>query len=333
MKSTDFFTNPVAVFLFCLLSMQSIAAEVVNEGISAFNEGRYPSAEVYFLSKLKDPAYVNDSLIYLSKIDLQKGDSGTAVKHIDQALLIEPNNAEELLAAGDAYCGHAQKSSIFTALKLAKKCIAQYDAAVNLEPDNTAALMAAIKFHMDAPSIAGGSVKRGNELMERLARLSPEDTNVYKIYLLSKEGKVKEALALADELSQKEFKAAENQYTVALYYKEKKLFGKSKMLFEPLLTWKEAPKNRWHINDSYLQLGEVFLAEGKDTNEGIRLIEEYKKKNNDPNDVHYFWSTWSLAKGYKSIGQAPKYAELVKIIKSMHYKKNQAFAKEFDASI
>jgi tetratricopeptide (TPR) repeat protein len=333
MKSTIFFTRSVTALLVSLFSIQNMATEVVNDGISAFNEGRYQSAEAFFLSKLKETAYANESLFYLSKIDLQKGDTETAVKHIDQALLIEPNNAEELLASGDAYCSHAQKSSIFTALKFAKKCIAQYDSAVNMEPENATALLAAIKFHMEAPSIAGGSAKRGNELMDRLVRLSPEDANVYKIYLLDKDGKEKNALALADELSQKGLKAAENQYAIAHYYKDKKLFAQSKALLEPLLTWKETPKNRWHINDSYLQLGEIFLAEGKDNNQGIRLIEEYKKKNNNPNDIHYFWSTWSLAKGYKALGQSAKYDELVKSIKSMDYKKDTAFAKEFDKNI
>lgn len=304
-----------------------------NDGVTEFNNGRYSEAETYFLLKLKEPTLKNESLMYLSKIAMEKGDTDTAIKYIEQALAIEQNSIEELILSGDIYCGIAQKSSIFTALKLAKACITQYDAAVDLAPDNIDALVPAAKFHLNAPSIVGGSTKRGNELLNRLSRLSPEDADTIRLLLVEKEKGTVNAVALADELSKKGFRSAENQYQIAHYYKEKNLYAKAQPLFEPLLSWKETPKNRWFINDSWLQLGEIFLIEGKDLSQGVKLIETYKKKNSNPRDVHYFWSTWSLAKGYKALGEKDKYDTLVKIIKSEDYKQNKAFAKEFESSI
>ncbi|HOY22506.1 MAG TPA: hypothetical protein PK002_05095 [Cellvibrio sp.] len=325
----------LSLFILCVSSVFAADSNQsqLEEGVSAFNDGDYKKAENYFLLKLNNKNLKNESLMYLSKISLVKNDSESAVNYIEQALLMEPTNAEELLLSGDAYCAQAQKSSIFTALKLAKKCIAQYDTAVSQYPDNIAALVSSVKFHLGAPSIAGGSTKKGNEFLVRLSQLSPEDADTYKVLSLEKEGRASDALALADKLAKNGFKSAENQYEVARYFKERKLYIKAKELFEPLLTWKETQKNKWFLNDSLLQLGEIFIAEGADINQGIKLIESYKKKNTNSHDVHYFWSTWSLAKGYKAIGQKDKYDVLVRNIKSEDYKKNSAFAKEFESNI
>lgn len=340
-KAAWFFDNScIARFISgCLIlslgffAAPSLAASSINDGVAAFNAGRYQDAQAYFYAARKEPLWANESLIYLSKINLHMGDAQNAVKYIDQALLVEPNPAEEMVAAGMAYCALAQQSSIFTALKMAKTCIAHYEAALTQEPANTSALSAAMKFHMDAPSIAGGSVKRGSELLERLAKISPEDVNTYKIHLLDKENKKNAALALADSLSLQGFKSAENQYAVAQYYKENQQLAKSKALFEPLLNWQETPQNRWYLQDAYLQLGELYLAEGSNPEQSIKLIEAYKKKNTNPGDKHYFWSTWSLAKAYKAAGQIAKYDELVKAIKTMNYKKDAAFSKDFEAGV
>jgi tetratricopeptide (TPR) repeat protein len=314
-------------------AVDSQQAEVVNDGVAAFNEGHYQDAEHYFLTRLKEPGFKNEALIYLSRIDVEKGNTENAVKYIEQALLIEPTNVEELILSGDIYCAHAQKSSMFTALKMAKKCIGQYDAAVNADSENVTALFMATRYYLGAPSIAGGSTTKGNEYLARLSLLSPELADTYRVQLHEREGRAKDALVLADELSKKGFKSAENQYEIAKYYRDKKLYSKAKALFEPLLAWKKTQKNKWCINDSLLQLGEILIIEGTDIKQGITLIENYKKVNNNPSDVHYFWSTWSLAKGYKAIGEKNKYDELVKKIKSEDYKKNSDFVKEFESSI
>lgn len=327
------------VVLFLALSFSYVFAieekptEAANEGITAFNANQYQKAEDYFLLKLKEPSAKNESLKYLSRIALEKGDNETAIKYIEQALSIEPTNAEELLLSGDIYCNQAQRSSVFSALKLAKKCIAQYEAAVTMEPENIAALVSATRYHLNAPAIVGGSTKKGNEYLERLSRLSPEDAGICKMPLVEKESGESKAIALADELSKKGFKSAENQYQIAHYYKQKKLYGKAKVLFEPLLTWEKTPKNKWFLNDSLLQLGELYLVDGNDPSQSIKLIERYKQNNSNPHDMHYFWSTWSLAKAYKSQGNNDKYEALVKSIKSENYKENSAFAKEFESAI
>ena len=321
------------VYAGCVFSMDDELTADHSEGISAFDAGNYTEAEKYFLKQLKEPGAKNEALMYLSKIAWENGDGKVAVSYIEKALAIAPTNIDELLLSGNIYCGQAQKASLFSALKMAKKCIAQYEAAVKMDGENINALVAAIRFYVEAPSIAGGSTKKAKAFLERLHRLSPEEADIYSIQILEVEGDSQSALQLADELSKQGFQSAISQYKVAHYYRDKKHYDKALTLFEALSEMTATPDNQWQVNDSLLQLGEIYILKGNDVNKGIELIEQYKEVNNDPQDIHYFWSSWSLAKGYKAVGQQEKYEALVKKIKAEDYKQDSAFAKDFEANI
>lgn len=273
----------------------------------------------------------NASLIKMSQMALENGDPGSAIEHIEKALALEPTNADEIVLSGDIYCNKAQNSSMFSALKFAKKCIAQYETAVNLEPENIKALVSAVRFHMEAPSIAGGSEEKGKLFLERLTVLSPEDADTCRIQLFLRQDNINAALELAETLSEKGFNSARNQYDVAHFYRNSERYDKAAALFEPLTVWPETPENKWHVTDSLLQLGEILLINNSNVSKSIELIEKYKEKNTNPRDVHYFWSTWSLAKAYRAAGNSEKYTILVKKIKSENYKENKPFAKRFKA--
>lgn len=318
---------------FYVLANESVVIETEDQGLVAFIEGRYQEAKDYFTKQLLNPAQKNKSLIYLSRIALDMGDTETAVEHIETALTLEPNTAEEIVLSGDIYCSQAQQSSMFSALGLAKKCIAQYDSAVKQFPGDANGLVAAMRFYLEAPGFAGGSSKKGKELLARLDKLSPEDANTYHVFLLEKEGKTDAAMALADKLSQQEFQSVQNQYELARFYRDKTLYVKAQPLFESLLSWPATPHNKWYVNDSLLQLGEILLAQKQDIQRSIELMEQYKQKNSNPHDQHYFWSTWSLAQAYKANGNDDKYAFLVKQIQAEDYKKNADFAKRFETGI
>ncbi|MDR7091257.1 tetratricopeptide repeat protein [Cellvibrio fibrivorans] len=304
-----------------------------NPGVVAFSQGRYQEAEDYFSQQLANPVQKNDSLIYLSRIAVDTGRVEAAVEHIEAVLKLEPNTAEEIVLAGDIYCNQAQQSSMFSALGLAKKCIAHYEAAVQQFPENTHALASAMRFYFEAPGFACGSSKKGDELLARLDKLSPEDANIYRVFLLEKEGKSDAAMALADKLSQQQFQSARNQYELARFYRDKNQLAHAMPLYESLRNKPATLENKWYVNDSLLQLGEILLAEKQDIRRSIELMEEYKQKNNNPHDQHYFWSSWSLAQAYKANGNEAKYALLVKQIQTEDYAKNPEFAKRFEAGI
>ena len=303
---------------------------ILDQGLAAFDQGNHKQAENIFLKQMDEPDQKNQALIYLSWLQLSQGKTEPAIEYIEQALKVVPNTAEELMLSGDIYCNHAQRASIFKALKMAKTCIAQYEEAVKLEPENVDAVMTAMQFYLAAPSVAGGSTEKGNALLEKLKTLSPEHASTYQIAELDRAKKTDAALVLADELVKKGFNSATNQYMIAHFYRDKKQYEKALPLFASMDKFSETTRNRWFIRDSLLQRGEILMMDNRDVAQAIKLIEQYKQKNKNPGDPHYFWSTWSLAKAYKLAGNHSKYDELIAQIESEDYEGNKEFAKQFE---
>lgn len=304
-----------------------------DEGLSALYQREYDVAEKYFLKKIEESSSNNHALMYLSFTYMTTRKTEQAVDYIEKALAITPNSVEELILSGDVYCNHAQNSSMFSALKMAKKCIAQYDSAVKQDGKSVDALVSAMQFYLTVPSLAGGSTEKGNALLETLKTLSPEHATTYQVAELDRAKKTDAALALADDLIKKDFSSAINQYLIAHFYRDKKQYDKALPLFASINKFPETLKNRWFIDDSLLQQGEILMIDNRDLPQAIKLIEEYKDKNRNPGDIHYFWSSWSLAKAYKAAGNGAKYDQLVSQIKSEDYKRDKAFANEFEDAI
>src|SRR5690606_27257873 len=162
---------------------------------------------------------------------------------------------------------------------------------------------------------------------------SPEHCIAVNIDWHEKEEGREAALKLADQLAAKGFQFPQNQYDLAKYYKHVKAYDKALPLFENLSTREKTYQSQWVINDSLLQAGEIHIEKGENIAKGIKLIEAYKQVNNNPHDVHYFWSTWSLAKGYKAIGQHDNEHARVSEIQADDYTRDEAFAKEVKAAI
>lgn len=326
-----FLTSAVLAALVSFGSVSLLANELgaVNQGFAAFDQGKPQEAEAIFTKLIESPEYKSQGLMYLGWLNMAQGKTESAIEYIEQALKVEPNTAEELTLSGDIYCNHAQRSSMFTALKMAKKCIAQYEEALKLEPENVDVLMTTMQFYLGAPSIAGGSSEKGNALLEKLKTLSPEHAATYKVAELDRAEKTDEALALADELTKKGFNAATNQYMIAHFYRDKKHYDKALPLFASMDKFSETIRNRWFIRDSLLQQGEILMMDNRNLSKAIQLMEDYKQKNSNPGDPHYFWATWSLAKAYMAAGNQGKYDELVAQIESENYETNKEFSKQF----
>src|SRR5690606_27479223 len=116
----------------------------------------------------------NATLFYLAQLSLAQGDEDAAKDHIESSLEIFPNSSEEHKLAGDIYCNIAKNSSVFSALKLAKKCIASYEMAIEEDAQNAKALMTAMAFLYEAPGIAGGDKEKAKHYLDLLAQVSPE---------------------------------------------------------------------------------------------------------------------------------------------------------------
>ena len=85
-----------------------------------------------------------------------RGDFDKAVEHLEKAVAKSPQNARYHYQLGNAYGQSAASSGMFSAMSRAKKARAEWERAIQLDPDFIPARFSLLEFYSIAPSIAGG---------------------------------------------------------------------------------------------------------------------------------------------------------------------------------
>lgn len=311
-----------------------IPAATADAALDALNANHLDEARTLLLQQLPKTETKNATLTYLGKVEFHAGDYDKSIDYLQQAIAVDPNSAMDYLLLGRSYGSKAQTSSIFSALGLAKKCIASFETAHSLDAKNIEILQALVEYHSAAPAIVGGSQEKLSQYLAELKKISPEMAAIYEINNLEKDKKHDQAVKLALDLKQQKKIPVTTQFSLAHYFKENKLYPEAEDVLEKLITVpvtaQTTIEDRWYISDASLQLGEVFLATNKQLDRAITLVKDFQAKNNNPKDIHYLWAFWSLAKIYKANGNLDKYQSEVAHIKTLDYKQNKYFAKQFE---
>ena len=102
-----------------------------------------------------NPAH-GDIQFYLGRLALQRNDAAPAVVYLEKAAALSPRDSRIHHRLGDAYGLSARKAGLFAQMGWAKKCLAAYEKAVALNPENIEARSALLNYYLLAPSMVGG---------------------------------------------------------------------------------------------------------------------------------------------------------------------------------
>lgn len=185
--------------LICLAAATTLSAGDVGQALALFNERRYAESEPLFRELAHSQPNDASVAYHLGILAIRRGDSDLAVESLERAITLEPGNARYQNAAGDAYGIAALRAGMLSKLGLARRCLAAYERAVALEPDNVAFRMSLMSFHVQAPSIVGGGTSRAREQAEEIAKRDPYRGAIARASLLMREKRWEEAFATIDE--------------------------------------------------------------------------------------------------------------------------------------
>ena len=116
-----------------------------------------------------------------------------AVEAGEKAVAESPESAPAHSWLGRAYGQKAIHASLFTQMGWAKKCRAQFEKAVALDPKDTDARIDLVQYYANAPGIVGGGKDKAREQIQALAALDPARAALMSGYVLEKEKKDAEA--------------------------------------------------------------------------------------------------------------------------------------------
>ena len=320
----------------------SVKSSPNNMGVRLFNSHNYEHAKKYFEQNLsKDSSDYESNLVYLARIAIGNQDPKHAKKLIDSALKISPNTAEEHEVAAQAYCLYARNVSIFKALKFGKECGRHYNAAAEIEKHDHNMLRNAIHFHLEAPSIAGGSKASARQYIAELKALSEPASHIFDVLMLDQQDG-ESALEHASIYAKYDYHNPRYLYDLARFYRDKSQNSQALALFERLLhrySTKDGiakslklsaeydiytnDEAQWFINDSLFQIGELLLADDTQLEKSEELLAKYIATNTDSFDPHYLWARWSLAKNFykqKKFTEFEKMVDHIESLEKLHHK-------------
>ncbi len=143
-------------FLFCALASAAFDPTAFNAAVELYNQHKLLEAQQAFAILAAANPGNADIQFYLGRLALQRDDQEKAVAHLEKAVELSPGDSRFHLRLGDAYGLTAQKAGFFSQLSWAKKCQAEYEKAIELDPKNIDARWSLMEYCRQAPSIVGG---------------------------------------------------------------------------------------------------------------------------------------------------------------------------------
>lgn len=136
------------------------------------------------------------ALYHLGLLALRAADTDGAIKYLEKAVALEPDQVDYLLNLADAYGGKVGSAGVFTQVRLAGKIRELLERAVRLAPANPETRAALVLFYSQAPALVGGGTDKAHAQADALSALDPLRGRLAKAGIYGREKKYDEAFAL-----------------------------------------------------------------------------------------------------------------------------------------
>ena len=240
----------------------ALPATPLTEAIGLFRARKMPEAQAAFAKiAAAEPANA-EAAQYLGLLALMRNDSEQAVQWLEKATQLAPTNSYYCRLLGDAYGQSAGKAGVFSKFGFAKKCLACYNRAIELDPNNLEARNGRVEYYRLAPAIVGGGMDKAYAEAAEIRRRDPLRGATVLGNLYIGEKKYAEAFALLDEL------IAQDSANQALLY----------------------------------QVGRLAAISGQQLDRGEASLKEYFHHEPTPNEPPLYNAHWRLGTLYERKG-------------------------------
>ena len=152
-----------------------LSAQTINDGIALIEQAKFTEARSLFEQMLKDDDknaelhYRLGSILY--NRNYKDRNVEEAVDHLEEAVDLNPKNADYQFLYGAALGEKTQHAGVFKKAFLAPKIKEAFARAVELNPNLVQARYGLAQYYLMAPSIMGGDEEKGwkeiNEIIKR----------------------------------------------------------------------------------------------------------------------------------------------------------------------
>lgn len=158
-----------------LVLSTSVLSQTLEEGILLFEKEQFGESKKVFEQLLKNDPNNAPSLYYLGRIAFEENEHKEALEWFEKALAKKSDSPLFTMWVGNALGRMAQNASVFKKAGYAKKCIAHYEKAIELDPTFIPARFRAIDFYVEAPGMVGGGRDKAETQVEEIESIDPKE--------------------------------------------------------------------------------------------------------------------------------------------------------------
>ncbi len=196
-------------------TMLSAGAGDFERAVELYRDRHYGEAQPIFERIVAEDPQNARAVFHLGALALRRNDLPEAVRRLELATRLDPRSGRYQNELGNAYGMSARHASLLSKLGLAKKCLAAYQRAVELEPDNVGYRLSVMHYHAEAPRVAGGGIEKAYAVAEEVRSLDPRRGGLAVVMLHLGQKRWTQAFAEVDLLEQADPDDPELAYTLA----------------------------------------------------------------------------------------------------------------------
>lgn len=174
------------------------AIDVMAAARSLYQAGKLPEAQAAFEKIAAAEPASAEACFYLGKVLVDRQKPEPAVTWALKATQLAPGSSVYFNALGEAYGVAAQNAGILSKAGLAKKCLAAWNKAVELDPNNLEARKNRLEYYVEAPGLFGGGKDKAYAEAEEIRRRDAVEGAVMLANLYVRDRKYPEAFAAID---------------------------------------------------------------------------------------------------------------------------------------
>ena len=283
----------IFIMLLALISKPSFSESDVEKGIASYQKGDTKTALYWLESASNDlDAQLALARIY-ADIDLEK-----AEKWIEFALVgaksDDNKNAEAHFVLG-MIRGYQAQNAIFSKLSLAKKSKLAFEKAVELSPKNIEFLLGLMRFHVSAPSIAGGSIEEAKNIALKIKAEDPLQGLMAEIDIAREESDELAVGALIEKGRNEFADDAKFNYVAGMFFQQSENYEQAFEYFEKA----QSDTNPTSAESRYLasyQYGRTSVLSESNIAKGISALNSYVANAPTSRDlIDKSWANFRLA--------------------------------------
>jgi len=313
MKNLPILMISAALFV---MPVQANTSDIEQAEIALANQD-FATAKTLFTQNLTNETYKQQALFGLAKLNLFTEKRDDAEEQISQLLELSPDNPDYLFWAGRIAGAQAQNANIFSQLGYARDAKNYFSKALKADNTHKDAIMGLIRFHQQAPKMAGGDKASIPELIKQLRSVDARSAFVFELPQLLDKQPIETVMTQYQQALNTESQTDINQFKfdVAMQLSYRAHY---KLALDGLLSMDlrlaEQPENTssksWQAMRLY-QIGKMAAESNSSLTIGLEHMTQYSNLADAEKTISAEWVQFRIAQIQYLIDRTPRQLQVI----------------------